>query len=116
MRRYISCFLALVLILSFVLSGCQGKQDPALQEPGQNHSHTDENDDGTCDQCNISVLVNFDIYVVNDLHGKFADSDNQPGVDELSTYLRGAQFSNENTILLSSGDMWQARECSRRTN
>lgn len=115
MRRYISFLLAIVLMFSLVLSGCQGKQDPASQATDQNHSHTDGNDDGTCDQCNSSVLVNFDIYVVNDLHGKFDDSDNQPGVDELSTYLRAAQFSNENTILLSSGDMWQGSSESNLT-
>ena len=52
---------------------------------------------------------------MNDLHGKFADTDTQPGVDELSTYLRAATFSNENTILLSSGDMWQGSSESNLT-
>ena len=51
-------------------------------------------------------LVMLDIYAVNDLHGKLADTQFQPGVDELSTYLKQAQRSG-NTILLSTGDMWQ---------
>ena len=109
MRNFVSILLALVMVLCLI-SGCQNPQDQSAI-----HSHLDTNDDGSCDQCNVSVLVNFSIYVVNDLHGKFADSDNQPGVDELSTYLRAAQFSNENTILLSSGDMWQGSSESNLT-
>lgn len=69
--------------------------------------HEDENNDGVCDICQTSVVVTFDFYAVNDLHGKFADTDDQPGVDELSTYLKNAKSRNENTIFLSSGDMWQ---------
>lgn len=47
-------------------------------------------------------------YAVNDLHGKFMDTDEQPGVDELSTYIKQlyADPAREE-ILLSSGDMWQ---------
>ena len=41
------------------------------------------------------------------MHGKFADTDSQPGVDELSTYLKETKALNRNTIVLSSGDMWQ---------
>lgn len=120
MKKYLSAFLAFLLVL-LCLTGCTKKQsnnsvnstvDPSLQET---HTHLDNNDDGSCDTCSVSVLVNFDIYVVNDLHGKFADTDMQPGVDELSTYLRAAQFSNENTILLSSGDMWQGSSESNLT-
>ncbi len=100
MRKIIAVLLTLITVLSLCLAGCQGS---AL-----NHTvHQDDNDDGVCDQCGGSVLVNFDFYGINDLHGKFDDTDNQPGVDELTTYLRSAQFANENTILLSSGDMWQ---------
>lgn len=115
MHRNLCFLMSLILLFSLVLAGCQNKLDPAFQAPGSNHSHTDSNDDGTCDECNGSVLVNFDIYVVNDLHGKLADTDSQPGVDELSTYLRAAQFNNENTILLSSGDMWQGSSESNLT-
>lgn len=106
MRRYIAFLVAFLLTLS-LLSGCGS--------PNSVHSHEDGNNDGICDRCDASVLVNFDFYVINDLHGKFDDSDSQPGVDELSSYLRAAQFANENTILLSSGDMWQGSSESNLT-
>lgn len=111
MRNILALLMAMILALG-LFSGCQNTQN---QISDDNHSHTDADDNGVCDGCSNSVLVNFDIYAVNDLHGKFADSDNQPGVDELSTYLRAAQFSNENTILLSSGDMWQGSSESNLT-
>lgn len=106
MRKYIALFSAVLLVIS-LLAGCTSSNGV--------HTHKDDNDDGSCDECSISVLVNFDFYVINDLHGKFDDSDSQPGVDELSSYLRAAQFGNENTILLSSGDMWQGSSESNLT-
>jgi len=69
--------------------------------------HTDADDDGTCDLCTLSVLVSVDFFAINDLHGKLNDTADQPGLDELSTYLEMAKQNNPNTILLSSGDMWQ---------
>lgn len=121
MRRIILLLMIITILIS--CCGCVDNNQPdsasdqaaGLNQQGD-HAHIDSDDDGSCDQCSISVLVNFDIYVVNDLHGKFADTDTQPGVDELSTYLRAAQFSNENTILLSSGDMWQGSSESNLTN
>lgn len=83
--------LSVLLIVLLLLTGC-GKKD------GQVQNHT-EDAGGSSEP----VLVSFDIYAINDLHGKFADTAAQPGVDELSSYLRQA----ENTILLSTGDMWQ---------
>ena len=71
------------------------------------NTHTDVNDDGRCDGCQISVTVTFDFLALNDLHGKFADTDTQPGVDELSTYIKETKAMNKNTVVLSSGDMWQ---------
>lgn len=106
MKKYISLLLAVFLILG-LFTGCNPSSDI--------HVHSDDDDNGTCDQCSVSVLVNFDFYVINDLHGKFDDTDTQPGVDELSSYLRAAQFGNENTILLSSGDMWQGSSESNLT-
>ncbi len=47
-------------------------------------------------------------FAVNDLHGKFMDTDGQPGVDEFTTYLKDLYADNaREEILLSSGDMWQ---------
>ena len=72
------------------------------------HTHTDRNSDGLCDICDESVTAELSFYAVNDLHGKFKDTDNQPGLDEFTTYLKDlyADTSREE-ILLSSGDMWQ---------
>ena len=59
-------------------------------------------------------LVSFDVYAVNDLHGKLDDTEFQPGVDELSTYLKQAG-QERNTILLATGDMWQGASESNLT-
>ena len=77
--------------------------------------HKDGNDDGICDDCQASVLVDFDFIAVNDLHGKIANTDTNEGVDELSTYIKQARKVNENTVLLSSGDMWQGTSESNLT-
>lgn len=77
-------------------------------------THKDADDNGLCDVCRVNVLVWYNFYSVNDLHGKFSDTDSQPGVDELTTYLKEAK-SNGNTILLSAGDMWQGSSESNLT-
>ena len=78
-------------------------------------SHTDSDDNGICDECNISVIILLDLFAINDLHGKFDDTDSNVGVDELTTYLKSAQNKNKYTILLSSGDMWQGSSESNLT-
>ena len=67
--------------------------------------HTDTNDDGRCDYCSVSVIVVIDVFAINDLHGKIAKTSAQTGVGGLTTYLDNE--SDDNSILLSSGDMWQ---------
>ena len=69
--------------------------------------HVDADEDGKCDDCKTSVLIELDFYVINDLHGKLTDSGNQPGAEELTTYLKMMYESEDNVFLLSSGDMWQ---------
>ena len=69
--------------------------------------HADADDNGLCDGCGMSVVVMLDLFAINDLHGKICDSDSQPGVDELTTYLKQAYATQEHVILLSAGDMWQ---------
>ena len=78
-------------------------------------AHADADDNGLCDLCTLSVLVSVDFYSVNDLHGKFFDTDDQPGVDELTTFFKAAQAANPNTVLLSTGDMWQGSSESNLT-
>ncbi len=83
------------------------------QKPACEHKDADNNE--ICDVCNSSVLVIFDFYSINDLHGKFADADGNIGVDELTTYLKNARKENPNSIFLSAGDMWQGSSESNMT-
>ncbi|MBO5868260.1 MAG: bifunctional metallophosphatase/5'-nucleotidase, partial [Oscillospiraceae bacterium] len=53
-----------------------------------------------------NMFVSFDVFAINDLHGRLTDSDTQPGVDELSRYIADVR-SQGNVILLATGDMWQ---------
>ncbi len=110
--------LLLLLSLLFSLASCNGDPLPgglggALCESKEDHIDADEN--GLCDRCNTDVTVTLDLYAVNDLHGKFDDSSEQPGVDELTAFLRGAETRDEHAIFLSSGDMWQGSAESNAT-
>ena len=82
--------LCVLLIFALLLSGC-GKVP--VEQPA-------------------AAWVSFDVFAVNDLHGRFADTEEQPGLDELSNYLKNAG----NAILLSTGDMWQGTAESNMTN
>jgi 2',3'-cyclic-nucleotide 2'-phosphodiesterase/3'-nucleotidase len=71
-------------------------------------THKDQNGDGSCDNCYVKVRVILDIYALNDLHGSFMDTDDQPGVDEFMTYLfQKYEDDAAYELLISSGDMWQ---------
>ncbi len=76
--------------------------------------HIDDDNDGLCDKCTQNVVVQVDFYAMNDLHGMYADTSTQPGVDELTTYLKNKQESGH-TVVLSSGDMWQGSSESNNT-
>lgn len=53
-------------------------------------------------------IAQLSFYAVNDLHGKFMDTDSQPGVDEFTAYLKALyEDTSREEILLASGDMWQ---------
>ena len=67
----------------------------------------DDNRDDICDVCFQTVIVYIDFYSINDLHGKFVDSDTQIGVDELTTFLKKARQEDDYAFFLSAGDMWQ---------
>ena len=105
--------LLLALCLLFALWGCENK--PPVTTAPACAAHQDRDDNGSCDICRISVLVSFDIYNINDLHGKLVDGENHPGVDELTTYLKNAYATQDNVILLSTGDMWQGSSESNQT-
>ena len=97
----------LLLILGVLLSSCHNRQDCL--------DHTDLNADDVCDNCGVSVVVVVDFYAINDLHGKFDDTESQPGVDELTTYLKSIALVDDYTVFLSSGDMWQGSSESNLT-
>jgi 2',3'-cyclic-nucleotide 2'-phosphodiesterase/3'-nucleotidase len=78
--------------------------------------HTDEDENDYCDVCEMYLIVVVDFYAVNDLHGKFCDNADQPGVDEIGTYLELMSKTDDHTVLLSSGDMWQGSAESVLTN
>ena len=78
--------------------------------------HIDKDNNGSCDVCSTSVVVVLDIYAINDLHGKLADTDTNIGVDELTSYLEAMRAADDHSILLSSGDMWQGSAESNMTS
>ena len=102
----------LCIFLCLLLCACQAPAEPTEAACRQ---HTDIQNDGLCDTCGESVVVIFDFYTINDLHGKIADADTHPGVDELTTYLKKARQADDNVILLSTGDMWQGSSESNMT-
>ena len=109
--------LTILLALCLLLSACTPASLPAEQPPSTaGCSHVDAGDDGICDTCGANTLVIIDFYNINDLHGKIADGDNHPGVDELTTYLKKAQDNDDHTVFLSSGDMWQGSPESNLTH
>jgi len=77
--------------------------------------HEDADNNGRCDQCDVSVIIVLDLFAINDLHGKFCDSAAQSGVDEMTTYLRLAYQREDYVLILSSGDMWQGSSESNLT-
>ena len=78
--------------------------------------HADANNNGFCDKCGYDVVETIDFYNFNDLHGKFENSDENTGVDELTTYLENRKLIDEHVVLLSSGDMWQGGSASNSTH
>ena len=111
--------LLLLLALSLALTSCgdgggDGK-DNGNAPPTACDAHTDDDGNGRCDVCTVSVLVGIDLYAVNDLHGKIFDGQTHIGVDEMTTFLKGARASGDGMILLSSGDMWQGTAESNAT-
>ncbi len=114
MKKTIKIF-SIIFALLILLCSCDGINTPSVDTelptqdtPADNGCvHSDEDDNGKCDICTVSLIVSIDFYAVNDLHGKFVDTESNGGVDELTTYLKAMYKSDDNVVLLSSGDMWQ---------
>ena len=124
MRKTRLRFLALLLALALMLCACDmaapttvpttpstaptttTPTEPAPSSPAVRHR--DDNADELCDNCGIDVTVELDFYSFNDLHGVFNDTDENPGLDELTTFLKNACADDSSyEIVLSAGDMWQ---------
>jgi len=101
------------LLCMTLLCGCTAPQAPP--KPTACITHADNDDNGTCDLCNESVLVVVDFYNINDLHGKFADTSEQPGVNEMTTYFKKVRTKDDHVVLLSTGDTWQGSSESNLT-
>ncbi len=108
-KHILAAALAVLIIFS---SGCA----EALPQPDPEHSHTDTDSDDLCDICLASVTVTVDFYAINDLHGKLLDGGTQPGVDELTSFLKSAREGDDHAVFLSSGDMWQGASESNLTH
>ncbi len=109
---------AIYLCIALLLAGCtapQASQSPETTQPALCTDHTDADDNWVCDSCQTGVGVSVDFFCINDLHGKVADGDTHPGVDEMTTYLRTAMQANPHSVLLSAGDMWQGSAESNMT-
>lgn len=107
----------ILLTLSLLLTACSTAQTGEnTQEPQTAcETHVDDDANSVCDVCKKSVLTYVDFYSINDLHGKVADGDSQPGVDELTTYLAAMKATDEYAFFLSAGDMWQGSAESNMT-
>ncbi len=122
-KRVLALLLAITTLFSTsVFSGCDlsltfgsDSSDGSSDVGSVCKEHTDKGNDGVCDVCEQGVMVDLDIFAVNDLHGKVRDGSNHPGVDEFTTYYKQAKAANPNTMLISSGDMWQGAAASNLT-
>ncbi len=89
--------------------------DGEIETANPSIEHVDADDDGICDDCDLSVMAVIDFFAINDLHGKILDSDKQPGVDELTSFFKEKRATEDHVILLSAGDMWQGSSESNLT-
>lgn len=105
-QSYFMVLLAITLLFTACASNTNSSQSES-QKPTVCEEHADADNNNLCDNCGLSVLVYIDFYSVNDLHGKIVDNDSQPGVDELTTYIKKQRSRDDYVVLISAGDMWQ---------
>ena len=108
--------ITLTLLLAILLCACDTTNTPSGNGDPSSCTHTDTDDNGTCDTCQVSLIVTIDLYAINDLHGKFSDTDSNEGVDELTTYLKRETENDDYSLIFSSGDMWQGGSESNLTH
>ncbi len=117
LRVWMPLMLAILLCLSAcTATGTNGNAPTDTASPARpGEGHVDVDNDGRCDDCHQSVITEIAVFAMNDLHGKFDDTDTQPGVDELTTFIKKSYDAYDGVILLASGDMWQGSSESNLT-
>lgn len=100
MKKFI-CFL-LVLLTIFSFTACKSDNSSVSGSSGSGNENVDVD------------TVNVDIYAINDLHGAILDDDGK-GIANLTTYVNKLKKANDNTVIISSGDMWQGSSESNNT-
>ena len=93
MKNRILALLLLLAMATSLLSSCDFiikilGNDPPSNGVVATDGHKDEDNDALCDDCGEYGVILLDFYAVNDLHGKFADTTDNIGADELTTYLK----------------------------
>ncbi len=115
MKKRLSLLLILALLLACISACTSNSPEVKFPPCAAKTDHTDADDNGFCDKCGGDVTVTLALYVINDLHGKIADSHTNAGVDELTSYLKMSASLDEASIFLSSGDTWQGSAESNST-
>ena len=89
MKRHIKTLSSLIILLFvFVfITGCFGKNDPAIETPKE---------------------IELSILSINDFHGQLEENDGEAGAARIATFINKTRNENpEGTILLAAGDMFQ---------
>ncbi len=94
MKKLIKYSFLFLLTVAILLCSCSCAQSGCKK-------HKDDDSNGVCDKCYQSVFVYFDFYALGDKVNKAADS-------ELEDYLNYSKENDQNAVLLSTGNMWQA--------
>lgn len=61
------------------------------------------------------LVVNLELFALNDFHGNVTDSDTGIGISKTSTLLKTYPNNIDNALYISSGDMWQGSAESNMT-
>jgi 2',3'-cyclic-nucleotide 2'-phosphodiesterase (5'-nucleotidase family) len=84
----------LLFLLALTLAACQDISFPSTSSNPSSQS---------------SPIVDLDFYNINDFHGmvEHNQSNGELGINRLAGYFASRVQANPNTVILSSGDMWQ---------
>lgn len=123
-------FKTIPLFIALLISGCgpvsssSSEQDSTSEQPvtsSEPSTSFNDSSNNTSLPSEVSTsdnptnLVSIDVYALNDMHGAITDKNGNAGIAKTSTYLKNAKATNPNTLILSSGDMWQGSSESNNT-